>query len=91
MGSISLMESGASSSGCLSQRAYQPPKPDLTLSTMLLLKMAYSQWIGDELESKLLLHLDGACQNQRTNEIQANLSIYKDRITEYPNWKSSHR
>lgn len=47
--------------------------------------------IGDEYESELLLHLAGGHPNQGTNEIQAKLSVDKDRITEYKNWKSSHR
>lgn len=57
-----------------------------------MLKMAFhlTDRIEDECESKLFLHLAGARQHQGTNDIQAKLSIYKGRITEYQSWTSSH-
>lgn len=38
------------------------------------------------LESEPFMHPDGV---QGTHEIKAKFSVYKDRTTEYQNWKSS--
>lgn len=72
--------------GFIARRACQtePPRPQLTLSTLSMLKMAFHiiSRIGDELESELFLHLAGAYQNLETKEIQAKSSVYKDRMSE---------
>lgn len=56
-------------SGVQSQDLSEPPRPNPTLSNLLMLKVAFHtvNGIGDELESRLFLHLAGTQQSQGTN------------------------